>query len=102
MISKITIETDLVSLNEVLNQTGNPEVAVQILNGTYQEPEIPKLTGLVVLTEMEKESSTPLSPIINGKTKLSTRMAADGLMRWTGMFGRSLTYGYGISQMKRR
>jgi len=42
MISKITIETDLVSLNEVLNQTGNPEVAVQILNGTYQEPEISK------------------------------------------------------------
>ena len=40
MISKITIETDLESLNEILNQTGNPTVATQILNGTYQEPEI--------------------------------------------------------------
>ena len=40
MISKITIETDLVSLNEVLNATGNPTVATLILNGTYQEPEI--------------------------------------------------------------
>jgi hypothetical protein len=42
MISKITIETDLESLNEILNQTGNPTVATQILNGTYQEPEIYK------------------------------------------------------------
>lgn len=40
MISLIKIETDIQSLNEVLNQTGNPELAVQILNGTYQEPEI--------------------------------------------------------------
>jgi hypothetical protein len=40
MISKITIETDIMSLNEILNQTGNPTVATQILNGTYQEPEI--------------------------------------------------------------
>ena len=42
MISKITIETDLVSLNEVLNATGNPTVATLILNGTYQEPEFYK------------------------------------------------------------
>jgi hypothetical protein len=42
MISLIKIETDLVSLNEILNQTGNPDVATQILNGTYQEPEIYK------------------------------------------------------------
>ena len=42
MISKITIETDLESLNEILNQTGNPTVATQILNGTYQEPEFYK------------------------------------------------------------
>lgn len=42
MIGKITIETDLVSLNEILNATGNPTVATQILNGTYQEPEIYK------------------------------------------------------------
>ena len=40
MIGKITIETDLESLNEILNQTGNPTVATQIFNGTYQEPEI--------------------------------------------------------------
>ena len=40
MISLIKIETDIQSLNEVLNQTGNPTVAVQILNGTYQDPEI--------------------------------------------------------------
>ena len=42
MISLIKIETDLVSLNEILNQTCNPDVATQILNGTYQEPEIYK------------------------------------------------------------
>ena len=42
MIGKITIETDLESLNEILNATGNPTVATQILNGTYQEPEIYK------------------------------------------------------------
>ena len=40
MIGKITIETDLESLNEILNATGNPTVATLILNGTYQEPVI--------------------------------------------------------------
>jgi hypothetical protein len=38
MISLITIQTDLVSLNEILDKTGNPTVATQILDGTYQEP----------------------------------------------------------------
>jgi len=38
MINKITIETDIISLMEVLNQTGNSTVATQILNGTYEEP----------------------------------------------------------------
>jgi hypothetical protein len=38
MISKITIETDITSLMEVLNKTGNAKVATQILNGTYLEP----------------------------------------------------------------
>ena len=42
MIGKITIETDLESLNEILNATGNPTVATQIFNGTYQEPEFYK------------------------------------------------------------
>ena len=40
MIGTIKIETDIQSLNEVLSQTGNPTLAVQILDGTYQEPEI--------------------------------------------------------------
>jgi hypothetical protein len=40
MIGKITIETDFVSLTEILNKTGNPKLAVQILEGTYQEPVI--------------------------------------------------------------
>ena len=42
MVHTVKIEVDLMSLMEVLNQTGNPTVAVQILNGTYQEPEIYK------------------------------------------------------------
>jgi hypothetical protein len=40
MLSTIKIETDLLSLTEILNQTGNPTVATQILDGTYQEPDI--------------------------------------------------------------
>lgn len=39
-VSTIKIETDLVTLMEVLNQTGNPTVAIEMLNGTYQEPDI--------------------------------------------------------------
>ena len=41
-VSTIKIETDLITLMKVLNQTGNPTVAIQILNGTYQEPEFCK------------------------------------------------------------
>ena len=39
-VSTIKIETDLVTLMKVLDKTGNPTVAIQILNGTYEEPEI--------------------------------------------------------------
>lgn len=39
MINKITIETDIKTLMEILQKTGNPNVAADILNGTYQEPE---------------------------------------------------------------
>jgi len=39
-VSTIKIETDLITLMDVLNQTGNPTVAIEILNGTYQAPEI--------------------------------------------------------------
>lgn len=42
MISLITIQTDLLSLTEILNQTGNLIVAAQILDGTYVEPVIDK------------------------------------------------------------
>lgn len=38
-VSTIKIETDLITLMKVLDKTGNPTVAIQILNGTYQEPE---------------------------------------------------------------
>ena len=38
-VSTIKIETDLVTLMEVLDKTGNSTVAIQLLNGTYQEPE---------------------------------------------------------------
>lgn len=41
-VSKITIETELLNLIEVLEKTGNPTVAVQILDGTYQEPKFCK------------------------------------------------------------
>jgi hypothetical protein len=39
MISTIKIETDLITLMEVLEKTGNATVAAQILDGTYKEPE---------------------------------------------------------------
>jgi len=39
-VSTIKIETDLITLMDVLNQTGNPTVAIEMLNGTYQAPEI--------------------------------------------------------------
>jgi len=39
-VSTIKIETDLITLMDVLNQTGNPTVAIEILNGTYKAPEI--------------------------------------------------------------
>lgn len=38
MISNINIDTNITSLLEVLGQTGNPEVAIKILDGTYKEP----------------------------------------------------------------
>ena len=38
-VSTIKIETDLISLMKVLDKTGNPTVAIQILDGTYQFPE---------------------------------------------------------------
>jgi hypothetical protein len=41
-VSTIKIETDLITLMKVLDKTGNPTVAFQILNGTYQEPEFCK------------------------------------------------------------
>jgi hypothetical protein len=41
-VSTIKIETDLITLMKVLDKTGNPTVAIQILNGTYQEPEFCK------------------------------------------------------------
>ena len=41
-VSTIKIETDIVTLMHVLDKTGNPTVAIQILNGTYQEPEFCK------------------------------------------------------------
>jgi len=39
-ISTIKIETDIIALMDVLNQTGNPTVAIAILDGTYQTPDI--------------------------------------------------------------
>ena len=39
-VSTIKIETDLVTLMKVLDRTGNPTVAIEILNGTYQTPDI--------------------------------------------------------------
>lgn len=41
-VSTIKVETDLITLMKVLDKTGNPTVAIQILNGTYKEPEFCK------------------------------------------------------------
>lgn len=40
MINKIQIETDFLTLMEIAEKTGNPEVAIALLNGTYQQPEL--------------------------------------------------------------
>jgi hypothetical protein len=42
MISTIKIEVELQDLLTVLGKTGNTEIAIQILKGTYQEPEFDK------------------------------------------------------------
>jgi hypothetical protein len=39
-IMKTTIEVNLNGLLQVVNQTGNPELALQVLYGTYTEPAI--------------------------------------------------------------
>lgn len=39
-VSTIKIETDLITLMKVLDKTGNPTVAIQLLDGTYREPEV--------------------------------------------------------------
>ena len=39
-VSTIKIETDLITLMEVLVKTGNSTVAIQMLDGSYQEPEV--------------------------------------------------------------
>ena len=41
MISTIKVECNLETLLKVLNATGNPTVAIQMLNGTYETPWIP-------------------------------------------------------------
>jgi hypothetical protein len=38
MISTIKVECDLKTLMAVVNATNNPDVAIQMLNGTYEEP----------------------------------------------------------------
>jgi hypothetical protein len=39
-VSTIKIETDLITLMEVLVKTGNSTVAIQMLDGSYQDPEV--------------------------------------------------------------
>jgi hypothetical protein len=39
-VSTIKIETDLIALLEVLEKTRNSTVAIQMLDGTYQEPDV--------------------------------------------------------------
>jgi hypothetical protein len=39
MINKIQIETDFLTLMEIAQKTGNPELAIALLSGTYQQPE---------------------------------------------------------------
>ena len=38
MINTVKVECDLQTLMTVLNATGNPTVAIQMLNGEYEEP----------------------------------------------------------------
>jgi hypothetical protein len=54
MLSTIKIETDLLSLTEILNQTGNPTVAALILAGDYVEPEVHRVNKLST-PEKDKE-----------------------------------------------
>lgn len=38
MINNVKVECDLQTLMTVLNATGNPKVAIKMLNGEYEEP----------------------------------------------------------------
>ena len=39
----VILHTNLIALLEVLNKTGNPDLAVKILSGEYKEPDVPFL-----------------------------------------------------------
>jgi hypothetical protein len=44
----IILHTNLISLLEVLNKTGNPDLAAEILSGEYKEPDIPFLDNAFI------------------------------------------------------
>jgi hypothetical protein len=56
MIKTITIECSLGDLMDVLNATGNPKVATDILNGTYVAPDYP--TEIIGDFRIKKEKVT--------------------------------------------
>lgn len=61
MINTIEVKCNLQTLLEVLNATGNPEIAIKMLEGTYQEPFI--LDEKVGRWDTKKYNTTVISSL---------------------------------------
>jgi hypothetical protein len=68
MIKTITIECSLGDLMDVLNATGNPKVATEILNGYYQAPDYPEVIIGDFRTTKEKITVDGVEEEIETKT----------------------------------
>jgi hypothetical protein len=84
MISLIKIETDLLSLTEILNKTGNPTVATQILDGSYQEPDICRFN---MASSPDKEGNRE-EYTFEGYDKWKDEVLYKGKNRWSNEMNR--------------
>lgn len=61
MINTIEVKCNLQTLLDVVNATGNPEIAIQMLEGTYEKPFI--LTEKIGKWDTKKYNTTVISSL---------------------------------------
>lgn len=102
MIKTITIECSLGDLMDVLNATGNPKVATDILNGMYEKPSYPaEIIGRFNTTKNDDGTETrepviykalshdPFTDIITYESPRSPyRNESMGLKEWLHLDGK--------------